>query len=639
MFNSIQKKLLSIVIFSILLIVIITTVISIKLTYANSNETLVEFERSIISEKKELLKNEVLTVYTIIEAIIKESNNIDEAKKRIIKTISSSRFLKGSGYFFAYEKVGDNYYFAFHGTKPQLNGTKTDITKPDIKGFQFRKALIDTANDDDKFVEYFYKKPNTNEILKKFSFSKYIKELNWTIVTGIYVDDIEKKITKEKQRIDKDVNSLIFTLITIIVVLLICVIVVVSYISKIILINPLKIFEEGLLSFLSFLNKEKKDVSLININNKDEIGLMTNRINQNIIKIKKTIEEEDKVIEDVTKVVNEVSSGILTKKVETKTTNSVINKLTKELNTMIMNLYTTINHTIEVLKLYENRDFTQKTTISCKGELCSLTSGVNKLGEEISIMLKTNLENSEILDKSANNLTTNMNRLTVSANEQAASLEETAAALEEITETMRANSNNITELSSNSIILKDEVNRGKDLAKKTSTSMEQINTNVNAITESISIIDQISFQTNILSLNAAVEAATAGEAGKGFAVVAGEVRNLATRSAEAAKEIKELVQSATLSATEGKDIVNSMYEGYEKLNDNIINTTSIVETVTLNSKEQMIGVEQINSAVGELDKTTQENAAIASEINEVVKNVHNMADEIVKEVQKSKFEK
>ncbi len=639
MFNSIQKKLLSIVTFSVLLIVIITTIISIRLTYSNSIKTLVEFERSIVSEKKELLKNEVLTVYTIIEAIIKDSNDIDEAKKRIISNVSNSRFLKGSGYFFAYEKVGDDYYFAFHGTKPQLNGTKTDITKPDIKGFQFRKALIDSGNDDDKFIEYFYKKPKTDEILKKFSFSKYVKELNWTIVTGIYVDDIEKKILKEKQRIDEDVNSLIFTLLTIVILLLICVIAAVSYISKIILINPLKVFEEGLLSFLSFLNKEKKDVSLIQIKNKDEIGLMTNRINENIIKIKKTIEQDEKVIEDVTKVVNDVSSGILTKKVEAQTTNSVINELTKELNTMIMNLYTTINHTIEVLKSYENRDFTQKTTISCKGELCSLTNGVNKLGKEISIMLKTNLDNSEVLDESANDLTTNMNRLTVSANQQAASLEETAAALEEITETMRANTNNITELSSNSVALKDEVNRGKDLAKKTSNSMEQINTNVNAITESISIIDQIAFQTNILSLNAAVEAATAGEAGKGFAVVAGEVRNLATRSAEAAKEIKELVESATLSATEGKNIVNNMYEGYEKLNENIINTTSIVETVTLNSKEQMIGVEQINSAIGELDKTTQENASIASQINDIVKNVRNMADTIVEEVRKSKFDK
>ncbi|ADG93759.1 methyl-accepting chemotaxis sensory transducer with Cache sensor [Arcobacter nitrofigilis DSM 7299] len=637
MIRSIRGKLLMLVILPVLLIVIITTIVSINLTYDNSEKTIEQFEKSILNEKKELLKNEVLTVYTIIEAIIGNSKTIDEAKRKVISVISQSRYLNGSGYFFAYEKKGDNYIFAFHGSNPKLNGTITDITKPDIKGFQFRKELIDTANDDNKFVEYFYKKPNSDEIVKKLSFSKYVKELNWTIVTGIYVDDIEKNIAKERKRIDNDVNSLIYTLISIIAVLLIVIVFVVSFISKVTLITPLLIFEEGLLSFLSFLNKEKKDVSLIEVTTKDEIGLMTNRINENIIKVKETIEQDEKVIEDVTKVVNDVSSGILTKKVEAKTTNAVINELTEDLNIMIGSLYNTINHTIDVLKSYESRDFTKQTTISCKGELSSLTSGVNKLGQEISMMLRTNLENSEVLDQNANNLTSNMNRLTISANEQAASLEETAAALEEITETMRANSNNINELSSNSVSLRDEVNKGKELSKKTSNSMEQINVNVHAITESIAIIDQIAFQTNILSLNAAVEAATAGEAGKGFAVVAGEVRNLATRSAEAAKEIKALVESATKSSNEGKDIVNIMYEGYEKLNNNIINTTSIVDTVTTNAKEQMIGVEQINSAVGQLDKTTQENAAIASEINEVVKSVHNMADKVVEEVQKSKF--
>jgi methyl-accepting chemotaxis protein len=636
-FRSIRGKLLALVILPVLLIVIIVTVVSINLTYNNSEKTIEQFEKSILNEKKELLKNEVLTVYTIIEAIIGNSKSIDEAKRKVISVISQSRYLKGSGYFFAYEKKGSDYLFAFHGTNSKLNGTITDITKPDIKGFQFRKELIDTANDDNKFVEYFYKKPNSGEVVKKLSFSKYVKELNWTIVTGIYVDDIEKNIAKERKRIDNGVNSLIYTLISIITILLIVIVFVVSYISKVTLITPLNIFEKGLLSFLSFLNKEKKDVSLIEVTTKDEIGLMTKRINENIVKVKQTIEQDEKVIEDVTRVVNDVSSGILTKKVEAKTSNAIINELTEDLNIMIGSLYNTINHTIDVLKSYESRDFTKQTTISCKGELCSLTSGVNKLGQEISMMLKTNLENSEVLDENANNLTSNMNRLTVSANEQAASLEETAAALEEITETMRANSNNINELSSNSISLRDEVNKGKELSKKTSNSMEQINDNVNAITESIAIIDQIAFQTNILSLNAAVEAATAGEAGKGFAVVAGEVRNLATRSAEAAKEIKALVESATKSSNEGKDIVNIMYEGYEKLNDNIINTTSIVDTVTTNAKEQMIGVEQINSAVGQLDKTTQENAAIASEINEVVKSVHSMADKVVEEVQKSKF--
>lgn len=452
MLNSIKLKVLTLVILPVLLATLLITILTINLTYSNSSHTLEEFESSIVNEKKELLKNQILTIYTIIDSIIKESENIDEAKQKVINVVEKARFLNGSGYFFAYEKIGENYHFAFHGTKPQLNGTKTNIMAKDIKGFSFRKALIDTAKDDNKFVEYYYQKPNTKEILKKMAFSKYIKEFNWTIVTGIYVDDIQEKILKTKNRLDEDVNSLVYTLISMIIVLFIILVIVVSYISKISLIKPLEVFESGLLSFLSFLNKEKEDVQLIEITTKDEIGKMTKQINENITKIRQTIKQDDKVIEDVSKVVSSVSSGILTQQVEAKTSNVIINELTQNLNKMISNLHNTINHTIEVLKSYEKRDFTKQITISSKGELNDLSLGVNSLGKEISDMLQTNLDNSDILNKSSNDLSSNMKRLTISANEQAASLEESAAALEEITQTMRANSNNINDLDRKSVV-------------------------------------------------------------------------------------------------------------------------------------------------------------------------------------------
>ena len=121
----------------------------------------------------------------------------------------------------------------------------------------------------------------------------------------------------------------------------------------------------------------------------------------------------------------------------------------------------------------------------------------------------------------------------------------------------------------------------------------------------LKFIDQIAFQTNILSLNAAVEAATAGEAGKGFAVVAQEVRNLAARSAEAAKEIKDLVETATVKANEGKEIADGMIEGYSGLNENVGSTITLINTVSESFKEQLIGIEQINDAINSLD--TQHN--------------------------------
>ena len=179
---------------------------------------------------------------------------------------------------------------------------------------------------------------------------------------------------------------------------------------------------------------------------------------------------------------------------------------------------------------------------------------------------------------------------------------------------------------------------GEKLANSTTTAMDEINTQVNLVNDAISVIDQIAFQTNILSLNAAVEAATAGEAGKGFAVVAGEVRNLASRSAEAANEIKRIVQLATSKTKEGSEIANSMIEGYTSLNENISITLDLIQNVTTASKEQSVGMVQINDAVNNLDQITQRNAQSASEANEIAKQTLKISNEIIEQVNSKEFD-
>jgi methyl-accepting chemotaxis protein len=228
-----------------------------------------------------------------------------------------------------------------------------------------------------------------------------------------------------------------------------------------------------------------------------------------------------------------------------------------------------------------------------------------------------------------------MNKLNNSTNEAAASLEETSAALEEITGNIRNNSENISKMSSLSKNLLNSASDGQKLANDTTTSMDEINEQVKAISEAIVSIDNIAFQTNILSLNAAVEAATAGEAGKSFAIVAQEVRNLANRSSEVAKEIKDIVENASHKADNGKDIAGKMIEGYIQLNESISQTIHLISDVEMASKEQLQGIEQINDAVNSLDKQTQQNAIIANETNSIAE----VADHISKAVLKNADDK
>ena len=273
-----------------------------------------------------------------------------------------------------------------------------------------------------------------------------------------------------------------------------------------------------------------------------------------------------------------------------------------------------------------------------EADMKKLYEDLNLLGDATTSMLYGNLQMGYTLKNNSNKLSDITHQLSDSSNIQASSLEQTAASLEELTESMNNNEDNMSEMSTNANTLQTSIISGQKLANKTANSMDLINEQTNAIAEAITIIDQIAFQTNILSLNAAVEAATAGEAGKGFAVVAQEVRNLASRSAEAAKQIKDLVESATVKADEGKEIANKMISGYEDLNTNVHKTADMIEGVISNFKEQVRGIEQINDAVASLDKITQENALIATNANKIASDTDTISDKIVEETTSKEFE-
>ena len=409
------------------------------------------------------------------------------------------------------------------------------------------------------------------------------------------------------------------------------------YISNSISVS-LRDFEKGLIQFFSFVNNEIKEVDRLDDKNNDEIGNMAKIINQNIATTKINIEKDRALIDDATVVANKIKVGYLKERITKESNSDELNDLKNVINEMLENLNNNIDNILVVLESYSKYNFLPVVDIKgVEGEVKELCKGINFLGDSTTVMLVQNKGIGLGLSKSAKILVRNVEQLNTNANSTAASLEETAAALEEITATVVSNNESIQQMSNYAQEVTKAVKNGEDLATQTSQSMDELNKQVTSINDSIGLIDQIAFQTNILSLNAAVEAATAGEAGKGFAVVAQEVRNLASRSAEAAKEIKSLVENATAQASEGKQIANNMLEGYSKLNENIQNTISIIADVSSASKEQQAGIEQINDAVTQVDSQTQEIATIASQTQEIAEQTNVIANDIVKDANNKEF--
>ena len=393
-------------------------------------------------------------------------------------------------------------------------------------------------------------------------------------------------------------------------------------------------------SFFSFLNGKSIDVQELKLVSNDEISDMAKEVEYNIKHIKETISEDRTLINEAEIVLGRACNGWFSQTIQNSTQNKSLMEIRDGINNMINNMKSRFLDINSQLDEYSNHNYMNEFKvdgIEKGGVFEDFIKDVNKLQVSITNILIENKSHGLTLDHSSDILLENVDTLNINSTNAAAALEETAAAIEEISHNISNNTKNVLKMASFASGVTSSVHEGQSLAKETTNAMDDINSEVTAISEAITVIDQIAFQTNILSLNAAVEAATAGEAGKGFAVVAQEVRNLASRSAEAANEIKNLVQNATDKANNGKVISDKMINGYIKLNENISKTVDLISDIEIASKRQQTGIIQINDAINSLDKQTQENASIAAQTHGVAVETDTIAKLVVSNANEKEF--
>nr|WP_152018791.1 methyl-accepting chemotaxis protein [Aliarcobacter butzleri] len=400
-------------------------------------------------------------------------------------------------------------------------------------------------------------------------------------------------------------------------------------------IDRIKIYIDDLMDFVFFRTNHIRRAEYIK---NDDIGQILRELNKYVEKFDVMRKDDMHVLGEVVIALDKVSQGIYTSQIHADSNNFMIHTLKRVVNQMLATTNKNMEELVKIVGEYAQDDYRSQMDIDpiLKGEMLLTMQRINHLGKELNENAKNNLQNGNLLEKNSTTMNKSVESLAAKANEQAASLEQTAAALEEITSITKNNTQNALKMANLSNDVKNSVILGEKLANQTNLSMDEINTQVTAINEAISVIDQIAFQTNILSLNAAVEAATAGEAGKGFAVVAQEVRNLASRSAEAAREIKDLVENATSKANQGKRISDEMSKGYDNLNKLISETIDIIKDVSVASNEQLQGIEQINDAISMLDRVTQENAHEATKVANIANETLQMAQVLVQNAKTKK---
>jgi methyl-accepting chemotaxis protein len=465
--------------------------------------------------------------------------------------------------------------------------------------------------------------------------------LNKEKLSDVLLTQRQKELDKKIEVVSNNMNTSIEDKTSIFIILVVNILINLGlYLFSNRIIYNLSKVQDGLNSFFSFMQREGNKVEKIVVKGHDEFYDISIGINENIKEIEESLKKDQAVVSDAVLISKQASRGDFSGRINALVSNPEINQLKESLNNLVNEIQKNLKDVVSTLVSYEKKEYKRQILFEGEGELKALVSGVNCLGKtlenthnkiEISLKSKSNL-----LNTSADKLQYNVKSLSEFIAVEKNNSQQVSQRMQDMNDKIQGTVAKSNEMK---IYAKDTTRMaqsGEKLAEKTFLAMQEIKISTESINEAITAIDSISFQTNILSLNAAVEAATAGEAGKGFAVVAQEVRNLAAKSSDAAKSIKELVETTQKKANEGMNISEDMRENFLQVNNKIEETYKLIGSVVTEASKEVEMIDGINILMDEIKMLSIKNSDVAQTTDMISDEIITIARDLQNEVENTK---
>ena len=334
------------------------------------------------------------------------------------------------------------------------------------------------------------------------------------------------------------------------------------------------------------------------------------------------------VEQEIDHLVESAINGDLGTRLKTEGKSGFFLQLGEGINKLLDQLSSVFDDIDSVMAEVAKGDLTQTMTRHYSGAFEGVKNNINSTVSNMEKTVSQLRQVADVVGTTAEEINAGNTNLSARTEQQTSALEQIASSVEELTSTVKNNADNTQQANDIAAASREQAEKGGQVVAKAVEAMTEINESSDKIAEIIGVIDEIAFQTNLLALNASVEAARAGEQGRGFAVVASEVRNLASRSAGAAREIKELIQDSTRKVLAGSELVNDTGDNLAAIVEGVKKVDKIIGEIATASQEQALGIEQVRTAITDMDDMTQQNAALAEQTSAASVSMTNNAREM-----------